>query len=326
MQKWVFLFFLILGGVPAPHCAFADQPSRTLTLNVSVTNPSTDQTREMDFKTELPLELKREDIISSDGLNVVYDFEHKVVAVQGKVNLRPGETIYYRILVRDVWLIPEDDFDSLQMKAKDLKSSKERDSVLQLLSKIKARQERGFDKVLDHISTYRENRKELEAIRSELLTEQSAGPYHSAVGRPWSLIVLFILGPLAAMFVLFFLGKKRIFASRPSGNFLKLPDDIKIDCVLLPQGDVAPSPNRSMVKERGISMIMDERFREHAAVEIKVSLPESGDALVFAGFVVKQSPFTVEGKVRFETFVSLVEAGENSYETLRQYVQTRPED
>ncbi|MFH0985947.1 MAG: hypothetical protein V1882_10540 [Candidatus Omnitrophota bacterium] len=325
MPKRVFLFFLLAWGVFAGHCVFADDP-RTVTLNVSVTNPSPDQTREMDFKTDLPAELKRNDIISSDNLNVAYDSGAKAFAVQGKVNLRPGETIFYRIIVRDVWLVSEDDFAALETKAKSLRSPSQRDSVLQLLGKIKARQEQGYDEVLDHIAIYRENFKELDSIRNELLTEPFAMSFDTATNHSGSLIAVVAFGILTAASVMFFLGKSRKPSRRSPGNFLVLSEDVRVDCVLLPQGNVLPSPHRSQVKERGISMVLDERYLEHAAIEMKVFLPGSQDAFAFTGFVVQQSPLTGGGKDRFETLVSLVEAGENSYETLSQYIQTRPKD
>jgi len=321
----VVLIFLVLGCVFIGRGVFADDQG-TITLNVSVTNPSPDQTREIDFKADLPEELKRSDMISLDGLNVAYDAGDKVFTVQKKVNLQPGETTYYRIITRDVWSIPGEEFTALEAGVKSLKSLKQRNSILEILNKIKAHQKQESGDIQDHIAIYRENRKEIESIRKELASEQSVMAYDTTTNQSGPLIVVIMLGALAAVFVFFLIVKNVKFQRRSSKNFLKLSGNIKTECILLPQGNVTPSPRRAKIKEQGISMLSEQRYPDHAALEMKIFLPGNPDAFVFTGFVVQQAPFTDEGKECFETLVSLVEASENSYETLTRYVQTHPQD
>lgn len=325
MRKIVLLFLVGWGVFMGSNVLSADD-QRTITLNVSVTNPSLDQTKEMDFRAELPGELKRPDIISPDGLSVIYDAEAMVFTVQRKVSLQPGETTYYRIITRDVWGIPEEEFAELEAGAKRLKSQGQRNSILQILNKIKARQKQKAVDVHDHIATYRENRKELESIRKELAAEQSAGGYDAAMNNPGLFLVMILLGALAAVPVFFLIVKSIKAPRRSPGNFLKLSGDIRVECILLPQGNVTPSPRRAKIKERGISMLSTQRYPDHAALEMKIFLPGNPNAFVFTGFVVQQASFTAEDRECFEVFISLVEAGENSYEALNQYVQTHPKD
>lgn len=79
---------------------------RTLALDISVTNPSDTETKEIEVRADLPEELTKEDIISSDGLELDFDEEKGFLFVKGKVLLQPAETTFYRIVVRDVWIIP----------------------------------------------------------------------------------------------------------------------------------------------------------------------------------------------------------------------------
>jgi len=325
MRKIIMLFLVGWGVFMGSNVLPADD-QRTITLNVSVTNPSLEQTKEMDFKAELPGELKRPDIISSDGLNVIYDAESMVFTVQRKVTLQPGETTYYRIITRDVWLVPEEAFAELEAGAKRLKSKEQRNSILEILNKIRARQKQEASDVHDHIATYRENRKELESIRKELAAEQSAGGYNVAMNNSGLLLGMIILGALVAAPVFFLMVKSVKIPRRAPGNFLKLPGDIRTECILLPQGNVMPSPRRSKIKERGISILSTQRYPDHAALEMKVFLPGNQSAFVFTGFVVQQASFTAEDRECFEVFISLVEASENSYEILNQYVQTHLKD
>lgn len=325
MRKIAVFFFAVALGVLAGRSAQAEDPP-PVTLSISVTNPSPDQTREMDFSTELPEELKKADVLSSDGLELAYDPDRKTFSVQGKVNLQPGETTYYRIQTRDVWVISEKEFAEFEKEAGGLASARQRDATLQMLGKIRARQGQAHGKVPEHIAVYRENRKEFDALRKEILNDRATPAPDASGNRTGLSIFATLLGALAAAWVLYLIVKSVKLPRRSPGNFLKLSSDIRTECILLPLGDVAPSPHRANAKERGITLVADRRYPDHAVLEIKVFLPGSKDASVFTGFIVRQSPLTTDGKARFEVSVSLVEAGENSFQRLSQYVQTHPAD
>ena len=104
MRFFKFLIVVFTFSFLALTCLCAQE--QTLTLDIEVINPSDEETQEIEVKADLPEELKKEDIISSDGLEVGFDEEKGTLFVKGEVLLQPAETTIYKIVVRDVWVIP----------------------------------------------------------------------------------------------------------------------------------------------------------------------------------------------------------------------------
>lgn len=103
MKNFKFLIVIFTFLFLALSSSWAQE--QTLTLDIEVTNPSDEETQEVEVKADLPEELKKEDIISSDGLEVGFDEEKGSLFVKGEVFLQPAETTVYKIKVRDVWVI-----------------------------------------------------------------------------------------------------------------------------------------------------------------------------------------------------------------------------
>ena len=175
MKKLLILsvfFVLITNHYPL---IFANAQERTITLDIVVTNPSDEESQEVEVKTDLPEELKEEDVISSDGLELGLDTERESLFVKGKVTLQPAETTVYKIVVRDVWVIPGSEGPPV-------------------------------GDIGAHIAAYRENKKELESIKEELRAAHSRQQATRGKRQKVFLVVV-----LAAIFgVVVFVGRKRL--------------------------------------------------------------------------------------------------------------------
>jgi len=155
--------------------AFSWAEEQTLTLDIEVTNPSDEETQEIEVKTDLPKELKEEDVVSSDGLEVGFDAEKGSLFVTGKVTLQPAETTIYKIKVRDVWVIPGNE------------------GVL--VGDIGA-----------HIKAYRENKRELSKIKEELRATHSR--QQATRGKRQRIVWLAILAAILGTGI--FVGRRRL--------------------------------------------------------------------------------------------------------------------
>ena len=153
----------------------ADVQKRTLTLDIVVTNPSDEESQEVEVKTDLPEELTKEDVVSLDGLEVGFDAEKGSLFVTGKVTLQPAETTIYKIEVRDVWVIPGGEGAPV-------------------------------DDIGAHIASYRENKKELDRIKEKL--QATSFTLQAARSKRQRIIWLAILAALLGAGI--FIGRRRL--------------------------------------------------------------------------------------------------------------------
>lgn len=103
----VFMASLIGMGILAGH-VFAQ-----LAINILAVN-ATEQEREKDIYHILPKELKMEHILDTGGLDVKYDVEKDAFAVYGKVTLQPKESRTYKVRVKDVWRIEQQQVEEIK--------------------------------------------------------------------------------------------------------------------------------------------------------------------------------------------------------------------
>jgi hypothetical protein len=315
------LFFLIAAVLIGSSLSLADEQG-TVALSLSVTNPSNDEPKDVDFKTELPEELRRADIVSTDGLDIVYDDAIKTHAVQGKVNLQPGETTFYRIMIRDIWFIPLEEIAALESKASDMASPETRDPILRSLEKIRTRQGQGYEGIPAHIAIYRENQKEIKRIKKELEERRAVLPSVRKDHHAGFFFGIIFAGVLSAVTALLLIARRMKRSTVSPDDFRELSDEVKVDSVLLPQANVMPSPFQLKMKEKGFTVCLEQRYPAHTALEMKLTLPGEADAVALTGFVVRQAPFTENGKVRFQTAFSVVEIAESSYKKLDRYLKS----
>lgn len=113
MVRRSLLIVPILTLVMAINAAAAD----SLVMNLKTQNVSQDA-QETPIVQYLPHELSKEDILDPAGLQIRYDDKRAALFLYGEVSLKPQEVKNYRVVVRDMWKIPQTDIDFLKKQAK----------------------------------------------------------------------------------------------------------------------------------------------------------------------------------------------------------------
>ncbi|MBP9732933.1 MAG: hypothetical protein KBD07_01005 [Candidatus Omnitrophica bacterium] len=93
------------------------QAAESLIMNLKTQN-STSDPKETPVVLYLPSELAKEDVIESDGLQIRYDDKRRALYLYGSATLAPEESKVYKVVVRDVWRIPQADIDYLKKQTK----------------------------------------------------------------------------------------------------------------------------------------------------------------------------------------------------------------
>lgn len=177
MKRWLIVvgMFALLLGRPA----WAEEGS--LVFKLLAVNPSETEVKEVSLRGVLPPEIKAEDVLEADGLDVAYESQMGAFVVTGTATLKPKESLVRNVLLRDVWVIASEQFDRL---------SREVDEILQKLSgtafldrgqlmaagirrrleTLQARQSQSFIDPQAHISQYREDLKQLQLVETELVS------------------------------------------------------------------------------------------------------------------------------------------------------------
>lgn len=95
-------------------CAWAAE-REPVTLRVVAVNPSTEKTRTVPVRIDLPQEVGPADILESGELQVEYDDERSLYFMhKPEVSLAPKQTRVFEVLVRDVWFIPDAELAGLK--------------------------------------------------------------------------------------------------------------------------------------------------------------------------------------------------------------------
>ena len=172
-----------------------------------ITNPSSLISQTVPLKYYLPPEVREEDIISTDDdLTVKYDAEKDQYYVEGEFTLAAGQTRTVSIQVNDIWVITEEQVDSLRNQAEELSRPLERTSYFAQGVTLKSDIDVSLDKIIElqaaavtpeqKIRAYREAKIELDAVHAkmdklqELVTEAgSIGALFGFVGSTQTLAV-----------------------------------------------------------------------------------------------------------------------------------------
>lgn len=93
------------------------QAATSLVMNLKASN-ETEDVQSSPLIQYLPSELSKEDVLDAAGLQLRYDEKRAAFFLQGDISLQPKETKKFRVLVRDVWQIPQSDLDFLKKQAK----------------------------------------------------------------------------------------------------------------------------------------------------------------------------------------------------------------
>ncbi len=172
-----------------------------------ITNPSSLISQTVPLKYYLPPEIKEENIIKTDDdLEVKYDTEKDQYYVEGEFTLGVGQTRTVSIEVEDIWVITQDEVDSMRKQAEELSRPLEKTSYFAQGVTLKSDIDVSLDKIIElqksattpeaKIRAYREAQIEMDAVKTKMdnlqeLTTQagSIGTLFGFVGSTQTLAV-----------------------------------------------------------------------------------------------------------------------------------------
>ncbi|MDD5397042.1 MAG: hypothetical protein PHW24_03205, partial [Candidatus Moranbacteria bacterium] len=182
----------------------------------------------VDFKAVLPREVKPEFIMTkSDDLHLEYDTEKELWYVTAGIELEGGQSIIKTVEVKDVWMIPSEEIDSLKNQINDLMKPLDgtayfaqgttlKNDGLSRLNKISWRQGEESATPAEHIITYRENANDLNITKQDvenlnkLVTDISSknflqgSVFGVSTTMTWAIILMMVIG-VAILMTLFFI-------------------------------------------------------------------------------------------------------------------------
>lgn len=189
----------------------------SIIFKILMTNPSSKISQSVPVKYCLPAEVKQENIIQADDrLTVKYDVEKKQLCASGEYSLEPLESKIMQIRVEDVWVITQNQLESLRRQADELTKPLARTSFFGQGVTIKSNIDVALDKLSNNlksaltpeskIKTYYEAQIEIKAVQDQIKKLQDlvaqAGSAGSLVGfvggaqavSVWGLIIIMVAG------------------------------------------------------------------------------------------------------------------------------------
>ncbi len=156
----------------------------SITLRVVAVNPSEEQAQTVPIKVYLPIEVKPENIIYKEDLEVAYDAQLGSYYVFGEYELKPKEVLEKEIEIKDVWLIDEAEILTLRKEAKDVFAGFEKtgyaekatalyQGIEKKLNEIEEMQKAAANNPSQHISDYRYCASQLSSAKNDLLAAKT---------------------------------------------------------------------------------------------------------------------------------------------------------
>ena len=109
----VVLLTLVGQGWKAAEAAPAER--EPVIMRVIAVNPSGEKSRTVPVRIDLPTEVKPTDILDAGDLEVEFDTERSLYYVhKDDVQLAPKQTRVFEVIVRDVWIIPDQELEGLK--------------------------------------------------------------------------------------------------------------------------------------------------------------------------------------------------------------------
>ncbi|MEI8138525.1 MAG: hypothetical protein WCI03_01515 [bacterium] len=153
-----------------------------ITLKIRAINPSQSEKQKAIATALLPSLVKPENVENTQGFEFVYDVAGKTYRINKEVELNPAETRTFEVVIKDVWVIPEDEIQKLALHAGKLagalKSSDKEETAGRLQGVIdegvkavisrQAAYAVGAVKPLDHIRAYEANLDAMSRIRKDV--------------------------------------------------------------------------------------------------------------------------------------------------------------
>lgn len=194
-----------------------------ITMRLKAVNPS-DSEKTVSIKTYLPLEIKPEDVIYKDDLEVTYDNQQGSYYVYGEYLLKPKEVLEKEIELKDVWVIDATQIAMIRQDAKAILGNfKETnyfdrakllyDGIDKKLKEVEAMQDLSSVDPDYKISNYRNSLSLLNSAKADLVAAKTLLSEAAPKGLAkltWKIILFIIifLGILSAGF--FFIWQRQI--------------------------------------------------------------------------------------------------------------------
>ena len=153
----------------------------SVVFKILAVNPSETESKQVTIHGVLPPEVKAENVLDADGLSVEYDQQMGASVLNGTVTLKPKGSIIKKILIEDVWVIPDAQFDRLEREVDDIltklagTSFAERgqlmaDAIHRHVKELHERQGAPFLDPQQHISSYRDDLKAMQLVETDMVS------------------------------------------------------------------------------------------------------------------------------------------------------------
>ena len=175
-----FLMTMALTAVLCLGTCLKEAQCASVRMKVVVLNPSATLTQSKDVRTALPKEITAKDIKDDGGMDIEYDNkEGSFFAMKNGIQLEPGETKVFEILLDDVWMVNEDNLDTMRKRiqgiVKGMRETKAYERATLIAESMYAR----MDQIIrnqnnanvtsnQHIAFYRDNVKILDQLEKDL--------------------------------------------------------------------------------------------------------------------------------------------------------------
>jgi len=225
---------LILAGISVLMLLAGISAEANIVLKVVAVNPSKGQVQKVPVKTYLPKEVKPEDIVDKGDLEIAYDTQQGSYYVYNEYEVRPGEFLEKDIEIKNIWIIPSAEIESLYAEGKKigdlLKNTEYADRSLFLKNSIESKLKQITDNQNNSppnperlISDYRDNLKALDSVRADIvlargfLAQAKPGGISGKMILRIIIIIVIFLGLLGGSF--YFIWQKQLKAITGDGAF-----------------------------------------------------------------------------------------------------------
>jgi hypothetical protein len=173
------LFEAKFGGEDAPVVSTTLEPGSVI-FKVVAANPSPTKTQTVPVKLYLPQEVEAENILDQGGLELEYDsVKSSYFLYSNAVVLAPKQTVVFNVEVEDVWMVPEDEINTLKTQAERIvqklentdyyaKAKETKDTIYQRLDEVVRSQNDDTVTRNQHIGIYRSNIKVIDEIKEDI--------------------------------------------------------------------------------------------------------------------------------------------------------------
>lgn len=215
----------------------------SVVIKFIIVNPSDSTDQKIPFKAYLPKEVKQEYIMDLGGMALNYDATTEQYYVSADLSLKAGESVTRAVEIKDIWIISEDEVDSLRKQSEDLAAGLVNTStsynaqavtlktdINTRLDKIVRKQKDSNATPQDHILAYRENHEELKAVNENIkglkdmvLNSGTGSSFLASIGgiqafATWGVVLALIFGMGTLGFFYYELWKRKVLVSSAGGK------------------------------------------------------------------------------------------------------------